>query len=57
MSRYRKLVAATVGAGLLFAEDVLGVADAAQLSEPIIDGIVAVGTLFFVWASPNEEPF
>lgn len=54
MSKYRKLIAAFVGTALLTVEQLTGT-DVAGLGEPIVNGIVAVGTLVGVWGLPNDE--
>lgn len=53
MSRYRKLIVAVLGAGLIALDTFLGVSIAVG-AEQLVDSVVPILTAFGVWAVPND---
>lgn len=54
MSKYRKLIAAAVGLGVMVLTDVFGFSAMAGMEETVVGLVVAVATSLGVWAIPNE---
>jgi hypothetical protein len=55
MSKYRKLIVAGVGFGVMVLVDVFGLASFAGQEESIVNLVVSGLTAAGVWAVPNES--